>query len=117
MSATGQSNEVSSAAQDADLAYRQALQYGKDLAQVYVAERAQREKLEAAYQALNAVFASVPDAIVVLDETFIVRQANAAFEKLVNADEHILGQPLQNFLSSVDLMESLVHLNTEVAEE
>src|SRR5258708_25561105 len=95
-------------ADDAELAYRQALQYGKDLARVYVAERAQREKLEAAYQALKAVFASVPDAIVVLDDSFVVRQANAAFERLFNADQKAVGQPLQSLLPRSALMETLL---------
>ncbi len=117
MSINGPSSEITTTSQDADLAYRQALQYGKDLAQVYVSERAQREKLEAAYQALEAVFASVPDAIVVVDDTFTIRQANAAFEKLVNSDKRVVGQPVQNLLASADLMETLLRLADLSADE
>ncbi|HLY25167.1 MAG TPA: ATP-binding protein [Aggregatilineales bacterium] len=101
------------ASSDADLAYRQALQYGRDLARIYVAERAQREKLEAAYQALKAVFASVPDAIVVLDDAFVVRQANAAFDALVNDSQTAVGQPLHSLLPSLEMMETLLRLSDE----
>src|SRR5258706_9130365 len=80
------------------LAHKQALQYGKDLARIFVAERAKREKLQVAYQTLNAVFASTPDAIVVLDEAHTIQQANQAFSDLVRvALPDLTGQPLSDY--------------------
>src|SRR5258707_12289300 len=84
---------------DIDLMYRQALQYGKDLARIYLAEKAKREKLEIAYQALNAVFNSTPDGLVVLDDALVIQQTNPAFQQLVNkSDQPLIGIPVANVL-------------------
>lgn len=78
------SNEIHSGERaELKLAREQALKYGKDLAQIYVAERARREELEIAYQALSAVFASTPDSLIVLNEEHLIQQANLAFSQLV----------------------------------
>src|SRR2546421_8192524 len=68
------------------LAHKQSLQYGRDLARIFVAERAKREKLQVAYQVLNAIFAATPDAIVVLNETQAIQQGNQAFFDLMGLD-------------------------------
>ena len=62
-------------AQD-ELDHQQALKYGKDLARVYVAEKAKREKLELANQVLNAIFASSPDGLMVLNDEFVIVRIN-----------------------------------------
>src|SRR5258706_5400001 len=88
------------------LAQKQALQYGKDLARIFVAERAKREKLQVAYQALNAIFASTTDAIVVLNEAQTIQQANQAFSNLIGHElSHFLGQPLSEFLACQPLQD------------
>jgi PAS domain-containing protein len=82
------------------LAQKQALQYGKDLARIFVAELAKREKLQVAYQALNAIFASTPDAIVVLNEAQTIQQANQAFSDLIDQGQSsFIGRPLSEFLA------------------
>src|SRR5258708_40197855 len=79
----------------ADLAYQQALQYGKDLAQIYVVERAKHQQLEIAHQVMSAVFASSPDGLLVLDEALTIQQANEAFAQLVEVPaEALVGQTL-----------------------
>src|SRR5689334_4063817 len=96
---------------DIDLMYRQALQYGKDLARIYLAEKAKREKLEIAYQALNAVFASAPDGLVVLDDSLAIQQTNPAFERLVNKNS-LLGVPVAEVLITEELIPTLQYLAT-----
>src|SRR5215475_4611754 len=84
---------------DVDLMYRQSLQYGKDLARIFLAEKAKREKLEIAYQALNAVFNSTPDGLIVLDDSLVIQQTNPAFQRLVNRSEQpLIGLPIADVL-------------------
>ncbi|MEP7285656.1 MAG: ATP-binding protein [Chloroflexota bacterium] len=95
-------------ATDAELANQQALKYGKDLARIYIEEKAKREKLEVAYQTLNAIFASTPDGLVVLDDTLIVRQANTAFEKLVNLGApEVIGKAIDAVLLTPELVAAI----------
>ena len=62
--------------EEEELAHRQALKYGEDLARIYVAERAKREKLEIAHQMLSAVFASAPKALEDQKEGLVFKQVN-----------------------------------------
>src|SRR5215813_7617439 len=95
-------------AEEAELATRQALQYGKDLARIYVAEKAKREKLEVAYQALGAIFASTPDGLIVLNDSLVIQQANTAFEKLVDAaPQSLIGMSLGSVLDAPELIPAL----------
>jgi PAS domain S-box-containing protein len=106
-------HDLSSEAAQAELAQKQALKYGKDLARIYVAERAKREHLELANQMLSAIFASTPDGLVVLDNAFIIQQANAAFARLVEwggALESMRGQPVDSLLLSDRLIPALQRL-------
>lgn len=90
-----------------DPAYQQAVKYGKDLARVYVAERAKREQLEIAYQALDAIFSNTPDGIVVFDDRLRILQTNNAFQRLVEKDaKSLAGQPIDTILTS-DLTDAL----------
>ncbi|MHB8626151.1 MAG: sensor histidine kinase [Aggregatilineales bacterium] len=83
-----------------DPAYQQAVKYGKDLARIYVAERAKREKLEVAYQVLDAIFSNTPDGIVVLDDRLRITQTNNAFQRLVEIDApSLVGQPVTEVLN------------------
>lgn len=94
-----------------ELAHQQALRYGKDLARVYVAEKAKRQKLEVAYQALDAVFASTPDGLVVLDNSLVIQQANAAFAQLTETTvKAVIGQSIQHVLLSDQLYAALQNL-------
>ncbi len=61
-----------------DLAYRQALQYGLDMAAVYKQERQKREALEIAYKKLELVFDSISDGFVVVDKALGIIEMNQA---------------------------------------
>jgi len=83
-----------------DPAYQQAVKYGKDLARIYVAERAKREQLEIAYQLLDAIYRSMPNGIVVLDNMLKIERTNESFRKLIEATEQWLaGQAIDEVLS------------------
>jgi PAS domain-containing protein len=69
---------------DQNNSHQQAIEYGKDLARVYAAEKARRKELETAYLLLDAVFNSIPDGLIVIDGDCIVQQANPAFNHLLN---------------------------------
>ncbi len=93
---------------EAELAHRQALKYGEDLARIYIAEKAKREKLEIAYQALDAIFNSTPDGLVVLNDAFVITQANAAFGQLAELPvEHVVGVSLADVLLSDKILPAL----------
>ncbi len=86
---------------DIQLAQQQALKYGQDLARVFVAEKARRKELELAYKTLSAVFASIPDALVVLNGELRIQQVNPAFLRFfeVSADSPI-DRPISEYLPS-----------------
>ena len=82
-----------------DPAYQQAVKYGKDLAHIYVAERAKREQLEIAYQLLDAIYDSMPNGIIVLDSMHKIERTNKAFRRLIEATESwLVGQPIAEVL-------------------
>lgn len=90
-----------------DPAYQQALKYGKDLARIYVAERTKREKLEVAYQLLEAIFSNTPDGILVLDDRLRIQQTNNAFQRLVERDaSSLIGLPAVEVLTE-DLVRAI----------
>jgi PAS domain S-box-containing protein len=82
----------------------QSIQYGRDLARVFVANRARRKQLESAYHLLDAIFTSVPGGLVVTDEDFFILKANAGFCEITGtALENLLGRSLTDILISADL--------------
>ncbi|MBN1120544.1 MAG: PAS domain-containing protein [Anaerolineae bacterium] len=84
--------------------HEQSIQYGRDLARVFVANRARRRQLVSAYHLLDAVFTSVPGGLVVTDEEYFVLKANAGFCKITGVIlEDLLGRPLTDVLISADL--------------
>jgi PAS domain S-box-containing protein/putative nucleotidyltransferase with HDIG domain len=96
----------------------QALRYGLDLAAIYQVDKAEREELEIAYQTLNAVFASTPDALLVLDDTLIIQQANRAFGRLVEMEpESVVGRLLIDVFPGDDLVASLHEMANRQEEE
>jgi PAS domain S-box-containing protein len=106
-------NPVAGELSEAELAHQQALKYGEDLARVFMAEKAKREKLEIAYQALDAIFNSTPDSLVVLNDAFVITQANAAFGQLVEmASPAVVGKPIVDVLDSEQLLQTLQALAT-----
>jgi len=94
----------------AELAYQQAIAYGKDLARIYVQEKAKREELEVAYQMLDAVFKSSPDGLVVVDTVFNILHYNTAFQHsadYAHAEEKLNGRPLNSIFPSIELESAL----------
>src|SRR5262245_22137806 len=91
-----------------ELANRQAIKYGQDLARVYMAEKAKREQLEVAYQALSAIFASTPDGLVVLDNNVRIKRAKAEFGRLVEmSPEATVGHSIEEAIVSPELRSAL----------
>jgi PAS domain S-box-containing protein len=104
-------DELDQPSGDLELAHRQALKYGQDLARVYVAEKAKREELEVAYQVLSAIFASTPDGLVVLDDQYNITQANTAFVQLVEMTlQELLGRAINDILLTDELLPALEYL-------
>lgn len=101
-------NSLLSNISEDELANQQTLKYGQDLARIYVAEKAKREKLEVAYQALNAIFSSTPDGLAVLDNSLMIQQANTAFGQLVEQNPRALvGFPIGEILPVPELISVL----------
>jgi putative nucleotidyltransferase with HDIG domain/PAS domain S-box-containing protein len=97
---------------------RQALRYGQDLAAIYQVEKAEREELEIAYQTLNAVFASTPDALLVLDDALIIQQANRAFGRLIEMEpESVVGHLLVDVFPVDDLVAAMHEMANRQGEE
>src|SRR5581483_8081786 len=104
-------DELDQPSGDLELAHRQALKYGQDLARVYVAEKAKREELEVAYQVLSAIFASTPDGLVVLDDQYNITQANTAFVQLVEMTlQELVGRAINDILLTEELLPALEYL-------
>jgi PAS domain S-box-containing protein len=109
-------DELDQPSGDLELAHRQALKYGQDLARVYVAEKAKREELEVAYQVLSAIFASTPDGLVVLDDQFNITQANTAFVQLVEMTvQELVGRAINDILLTDELLPALEYLAADSA--
>ncbi|NLH08296.1 MAG: PAS domain-containing protein, partial [Chloroflexi bacterium] len=101
-------NSAANELSEAELAHQQALKYGEDLRRVYLAEKAKRQELQLANQLLNAVFASTPDGLAVLDENLIVQQANPVFLHLVEMPaDAVIGRPLADIKPLRDVLEVL----------
>lgn len=81
------SDTVPSTEQDRN--HRQAIEYGKDLARIYAAEKERRKELETAYRLLDAIFNSIPDGLLVIDDACIIRQANPALNTLLGLSDAI----------------------------
>jgi len=79
--------------------YRQAINYARDLSRIYAEERSKREKLELAYQVLDAVFNNTPDSIIVLDDQRRIQQINQHFQDVMERDSSLLeGQAIADVL-------------------
>ncbi|MBN1119631.1 MAG: HD domain-containing protein [Anaerolineae bacterium] len=95
------------------LAYRQAMKYGTDLRRVYLAEKSRRQELELSNQLFNAIFSSTPTALVVLDSTLTIRQANPIFTTLLELDtDSIRGKPLREVIDEETLFAALHDIDT-----
>ncbi|MBN1119626.1 MAG: GAF domain-containing protein [Anaerolineae bacterium] len=102
---------------EAEQAYQQALEYGKDLARVYVAEQTRRKEVEAANQLLSAVFTSTPDGLAVLNEALVVRQANPTFgEFFKTTPEQLIGESLHSLPIADGLLPLLERLRSAPSE-
>lgn len=69
-----------------ELAYRQAIAYGQDLARIYEQEKAHREQLEVAVQMMQAIFTNAPMPSVVLDQDLCIQDVNLAFARLIKRE-------------------------------
>jgi two-component system phosphate regulon sensor histidine kinase PhoR len=87
--------------------YAQAMKYGRDLARLYTLEKAKRRELELANQKLQAMLQTAPNGLAVLDEAMTIVQTNPRFEALVEKADDCLGRPLNDVLSSQDLITAL----------
>ncbi len=97
--------------EESQVGFEQAMKYGQDLANIYRQERARREELEIAHQLLSAVIASAPDGLVVLDENFVIRQANPAFARMVEKPSgETVGRRIDEVLIADDLLPALEHV-------
>jgi two-component system phosphate regulon sensor histidine kinase PhoR len=92
---------------DIELAYAQALKYGQDLARVYNQEKEKRRELEIANQKLNAILATAPNGLAVLDEHMRIKETNPRFEALVELKGQCIGHPLIEVLPSDQLSAAL----------
>jgi len=92
---------------EADLGYRQAVKYGRDLARLYKLERAKRQELELAHQKLQTIFETAPNGLAVLNETMTIVEVNPHFEALVEQDGGCRGHLLVELLPSDDLAAAL----------
>ena len=90
-----------------DLGYAQALKYGRDLASLYIQEKAKRRELELANQKLQAVLETAPNGLAVLDETMTIVETNASKRGLVEQEEGCIGRSLTEVLPSEDLAATL----------
>jgi two-component system phosphate regulon sensor histidine kinase PhoR len=97
--------------EESQVGFQQAIKYGQDLANVYRQERARREDLEIAHQLMSAVIASAPDGLVVLNEDFVIQQANPAFARIVEQPaEKTVGRRIDEVLIADDLLPALEHV-------
>ena len=86
---------------EADLAYDQAMKYGRDLAEVYKQERAKREALEVAYTKLEGAIAHMTDGFLVVDQDLRVVEANQTCADLFEStNQEIIGKLLAGLLVS-----------------
>ncbi len=96
---------------ESQVGFQQAMKYGQDLANIYRQERARREELEIAHQLLSAVIASAPDGLVVLDEDFVIQQANPAFARIVEQpSKEMIGRRIDEVLLADALLPALEHV-------
>nr|MBN1230123.1 GAF domain-containing protein [Anaerolineae bacterium] len=95
-------------------AYDQALMFGHDLRRIYMLEKTKRQQVELANQVLSAIFTSIPEGLVVLDDQLNVRQTNPAFCNLVEvAETEVLGQPFEQFIRSSALTDHLRQMSAD----
>ncbi|MBN1123315.1 MAG: PAS domain-containing protein [Anaerolineae bacterium] len=76
--------------------HQQTIEYGKDLARIYSVEKARRKELETAYMLLDAIFNSMPDGLIVIDDNCIIRQVNPALNNMLKLEGIISGLPLDD---------------------
>lgn len=81
-----------------------------NLASVYAAERACREELEIAYQAMSAIFASTPDGMLILNSDGIILHGNPIFCTWIGETE-LVGRPVADVLGSDQLTAAIEQLN------
>lgn len=72
---------------EVEQAHRQAVNYGKDLARLFVVEQSRRHELEILNHTLETVLESVPQGLIVTDHQFVIKRYNPAFQQLLQADQ------------------------------
>jgi signal transduction histidine kinase len=105
------------AERDASLTSKQVIEYGRDLARIYVLEKEKREQLEIANQMLEALFANAPSALLVLDHELMLQHANVEFYKLLGiTGEHIehVGMSSEALLGTDALHKACQSLNEDL---
>ncbi|GAB4534498.1 MAG: hypothetical protein Kow0063_17620 [Anaerolineae bacterium] len=98
---------VSKQAPDVSLYTMQALKYGKDLARLYLQEKARRHELQLAHQKLRAILETAPNGLAVLDENMTIVEVNPRFEAMVECQGGCTGHSLAALLPGDGLVGSL----------
>lgn len=97
----------------AKLAYEQLIRYGEDFQQIYAAERAKRRELMTERNLLNTILNSVPDGLVVMDSSFVIRRANQTFANMImTTPEALVGREIREVLLTDGLERVLETINT-----
>ncbi len=102
---------------EVEQAYAQAKQYGKELAQLYAAEKKRRYELELTTQKLQAIFDTAPSALAVVDDELTIVEANPRFLMLLELSKSCIGQALSQFLPIEEIqqvMQSQEMVNTNL---
>ena len=71
----------------------QSLKYARDVARIYMEEKARRRELEAAEERIRAVIDSMRDAMIATDSRFRILESNESFRRLFYAEPWISGRP------------------------
>ena len=92
---------------ETEKAYAQALDYGKDLARLYAAEKTRRKEFETTNQKLQAIFDTVPNGLAVVDNALTIVEANPRFLALFEQTQDCIGQSLSTLLPVETLQEMM----------
>lgn len=95
-----------------DLAQRQALEYGKDLARLFSLEQGKRHEIEALNHMLETVLESIPQGLVVTDAAFVIERGNPAFRRLFPGTSEIRGQLLAELVENAAFSALVTRLGT-----
>lgn len=94
--------------EESQVDYTQTLCYATDLASLFRADRTRDLEMTSARLLLGTVLSSVPDGLVVLDDSYVIQQANPGFARLVGLPpDQLIGMGLVNVLPVENLLSSL----------